>query len=151
MLSVVISDWLEKGSVVLLDRYTYSNIAYQCAKLSDTHKREELKKWILKLEFDHFGIPKPDLNIFLKVPFNFTETKLTAKRGGDDRTYLNGGNDIHESNLSFQRKVMEIYLEVAKTDDRLVVIDCSNDKDDMLKPEEIFRKIIDLIKSRNLI
>ena len=35
-------------------------------------------KWILKLEFDHFSIPRPDLNIFLDVPFAFTEKKLSG-------------------------------------------------------------------------
>jgi dTMP kinase len=146
-----ISGWLNKGSVVILDRYTYSNIAYQCAKLDDPHKREELKEWILKLEFNHFKIPEPDLNIFLKVPFSFIETQLTAKRSGDDRSYLNGGTDIHESNLIFQKKVMEIYLEVAESDNRLVVIDCSNQSDEMLLPEEIFRKVTEIIENKKLI
>ena len=27
----LIGTWLKKGKIVLLDRYTYSNIAYQCA------------------------------------------------------------------------------------------------------------------------
>ena len=148
--SDLLSGWLKEGSIVILDRYTYSNIAYQCAKVPDMLKREELKNWILKLEFDHFGIPKPDLNIFLDVPFAFTESNLTAERNGDDRNYLNGGSDIHESNLSFQRKVKEIYLEVAESDKRLVVINCSDDVDDMLTPDEIFRKIITVIKGRNL-
>jgi len=31
--SDLIKGWLDKGNIVLLDRYTYSNIAYQCAKL----------------------------------------------------------------------------------------------------------------------
>lgn len=148
--SDMVSGWLKEGNIVILDRYTYSNIAYQCAKVKDIHKREELKNWILKLEYDHFGIPKPDLNIFLDVPFGFTESNLSAERNGDDRNYLNGSSDIHESNLSFQRKVKDIYLEVAESDNRLVVINCSNDVDDMLTPDEIFRKIIAVIKSRNL-
>jgi dTMP kinase len=149
--SELISGWLKKRSIVILDRYAYSNIAYQCAKLPDAAKKEELKNWILKLEFDHFGIPEPDLNIFLDVPFAFTETKLTARRIGDDRNYLNGGDDIHESNLSFQRKVREMYLKVAETDSRLVVVNCKSDKDYMLPPADIFRKIIEIIKTRNLV
>jgi dTMP kinase len=149
--SGLISGWLNKKKIVILDRYTYSNIAYQCAKLHDTERKEDLKNWILKLEFVHFGIPKPDLNIFLDVPFAFTETKLTAKRKGEDRNYLNGGNDIHESSLIFQRKVREIYLEVAESDSRLVVVNCSNDNDSMLTPRDIFGKIIEVIKARNLV
>lgn len=149
--SGMISGWLKKGSIVILDRYTYSNIAYQCAKIHDKAGKEELKSWILNLEFDHFGIPKPDLNIFLDVPFAFTETKLSAKRSGDDRKYLNGGNDIHESNLSFQKKVKEMYLQVAETDSRLVVVECGDEKGAILPPRDIFKKIIGIIKTRNLI
>jgi dTMP kinase len=146
-----ISGWLRQGSIVILDRYTYSNIAYQCAKLRDTGEKEELKRWIMKLEFEHFGIPKPDLNIFLDVPFNFTKSKLTAKRDGDDRNYLNGVNDIHESNLSFQKNVRDMYLEVSESDSRLAVVNCSSDENIMLSPEEIFKKIIEIIRVRNLV
>ena len=149
--SEMISSWLRQGKIVLLDRYTYSNIAYQCAKLGDPFKQDELKNWILKLEFSHFAIPKPDLNIFLDVPFLFTEKKLSTGRTGEDRSYLNGGNDIHESSLDFQKKVREVYLRVSSTDDRLAVIDCSNTDGEMLSPEEIFCKIVFIMKSKSLI
>src|SRR4030043_1904699 len=49
--SELISGWLKKGKIVLLDRYTYSNIAYQCAKLKESAEQEALMKWILDLEF----------------------------------------------------------------------------------------------------
>jgi len=81
--SELIRGWLIKGSIVILDRYTYSNIAYQCAKISDIKEQEKLMKWILDLEFSHFSIPKPDLNIFLDVPFTFTEKKLSVSRTGE--------------------------------------------------------------------
>ena len=103
--SDMIARWLKSGSYVLLDRYTYSNIAYQCAKLNDPAEQDRLMDWILDLEFRHFGIPEPDLNIFLDVPFNFTENKLRSVRSGDDRSYLNGNRDIHEESLSFQKNV----------------------------------------------
>lgn len=147
----LIKGWLKGGKIVILDRYTYSNIAYQCAKLSESSRQEELKNWILKLEFEHFAIPKPDLNIFLDVPFAFTETKLTTQRSGDDRSYLNGQSDIHEGSLIFQRKVRDIYLGVAASDSRLAVVDCSGAKGGMLFPDEIFSKIIELINTRHLI
>ncbi len=119
--SGIINSWLNEGKIVLLDRYTYSNIAYQCAKLYDINARDELMKWILALEFDHFAIPKPDLNIFLDVPFSFTEKKLSDTRTGDDRSYLNGNRDIHEEDLSFQKKVRDIYYSVSQSDDRLAM------------------------------
>jgi dTMP kinase len=147
----LIISWLNKGNIVLLDRYTYSNIAYQCAKIIDSKKQDDLKNWILKLEFDHFKIPKPDLNIFLDVPFAFTENKLTAGRSGDDRNYLNGRTDIHESSLEFQRMVREIYLKVSQNDERLTVINCTGSDGGMLKAEDIFSKVIEIIKSKNLL
>lgn len=143
--SELLKKWLFDGSYVLLDRYTYSNIAYQCAKISSDEERTRLMKWILELEFGHFAIPKPDLNIFLDVPFSFTEKKLMSERSGNDRDYLNGNRDIHEESLVFQKRVRDTYLEVAENDNLLKVIDCSDGGDNMLPPDKIFESVISLI------
>lgn len=147
----MIRNWLHEGKIVLLDRYTYSNIAYQCAKVNDIDAQDKLMKWIIRLEFDHFSIPRPDLNIFLDVPFAFTQKKLSGKRTGDDRTYLNGSRDIHEENLEFQGKVREIYLRIAQSDDSLAVVNCSSSNDSMLPPDEIFAFMIQTLVKRNLL
>jgi dTMP kinase len=149
--SSMISDWLSKGNIVILDRYTYSNIAYQCAKLKDHNKQIELMNWILSLEFEHFSIPKPDLNIFLDVPFTFTEKKLTTIRSGNDRNYLNGVHDIHESSLTFQKQVRDMYLNVAGKDKRLAVVNCTDNDGGILFPEQIFERIINLIRLGNIL
>jgi dTMP kinase len=149
--SMIISNWLKQGSYVLLDRYTYSNIAYQCAKIDEPAEREKLRKWILALEFEHFKIPEPDLNIFLDVPVSFTEDKLSATRSGKDRNYLNGTSDIHEENLFFQRKVRDVYLNAARTDKRLAVVDCRDPEGRMMPAGDIFRKITGIIYQRRLI
>jgi dTMP kinase len=149
--SGIIGNWLKERKIVLLDRYTYSNIAYQCAKLHEITSQDMLMKWILSLEFNHFAIPQPDLNIFLNVPFTFTENKLLNDRTGDDRDYLRGTTDIHEESMVFQRKVRDIYLRVAQTDNRLAVIDCSNIYGAMMPPDEIFKLIVKVIADRKLI
>jgi dTMP kinase len=149
--SDLVGGWLKSGKIVLLDRYTYSNIAYQCAKTKTSDESDRLRKWIIELEFSHFAIPKPDLNIFLDVPFMFTEKKLTSGREGDDRNYLNGQADIHESSLDFQKKVRQIYLTVAESDDRLAVVDCSGEAGGMLAPDDIFKKIMNLILSKKFL
>src|ERR1035437_1330949 len=149
--SSLISNWLSEEKIVLLDRYTYSNIAYQCAKLHDVSGQDKLMNWILSLEFNHFAIPKPDLNIFLDVPFTFTENNLTKARTGNDRDYLNGTRDIHEESMVFQKKVRDIYLRVSESDDHLAVIDCSNSKGAMLTPSEIFDLIVKVFNKRKLI
>lgn len=149
--SSIINSWLTDGKIVLLDRYTYSNIAYQCAKLNEVSSQEKLMHWILSLEFNHFAIPVPDINIFLDVPFAFTEKNLTKSRTGNDRNYLNGNRDIHEESMVFQKKVREIYLRVSETDDHLAVIDCSNSNGDILEPSAIFELIIKVFNERKLI
>lgn len=146
-----IKNWLKKKKIVLLDRYTYSNIAYQCAKLEDHKSQEKLMRWILSLEFEHFGIPKPDLNIFLDVPFSFTQMKLSASRTGNDRGYLNGNSDIHEKSLNFQKRVRDIYLKVSRSEESLAVVNCCDKSGKMSTPEEISGKILKIMSDRKLI
>lgn len=142
-----IRTWLsDKNKVVIVDRYVYSNIGYQCAKIDDPEEREKLKAWILNLEYTHNGIPKPDLTLFLDVPFSFTRKKLTEEREGDDRSYLNGKQDIHEASLDLQERVRQVYLGCAAKDPAFRIISCANETDGaMLPPEEIFNKIQDEI------
>jgi dTMP kinase len=149
--SIIINNWLSEDKIVLLDRYTYSNIAYQCAKLKDKTEQDKLMRWILSLEFDHFGIPKPDINIFLDVPFAFAQKNLSGTRTGYDRNYLNGNRDIHEESMTFQKMVRDIYLRVSITDNTLTVVDCSNSQGNMLPSSEIFALIIKVLHERTLI
>lgn len=133
---------LDDGGLVLLDRYVYSNIAYQCAKIKDEEEREELRKWIFKTEYEDFALPKPDLNIFLDVPTGFVEARLASHREGADRSYLGGEKDIHEENIGFQKNVRSVYLRQCEVDENFIRIDCSDENGAMLPPDEIFRKIV---------
>lgn len=149
--AAIISRWLEEGKLVFLDRYTYSNIAYQCAKMETTGDVERLMKWILDLEFTHFAIPRPDLNLFLDVPLSFTEKKLSSGRSGKSRKYLNGNTDIHEESLNFQKKVRDIYLKTAFTTQSMAIINCMDDDGGMLSPAVISGMIIELMKEKKVI
>ncbi len=140
--AATIRRWMVEGKVVIADRYVYSNIGYQCAKIEDDAKRGELREWILNTEYQEFAIPRPDISLFLDVPFAFTERKLTMQRTGDDRSYLQGGQDIHEASLDLQRRVRNVYLESAEVDDNLVVVDCSTEEGAMASPEAIFERIM---------
>ena len=133
--------WQAEGKVVIVDRYVYSNLGYQCAKLATEEQRAKLKQWILDTEYGYYNIPRPDLSLFLDVPFAFTAKSLTEQRSGDDRAYLNGEKDIHESSLDLQQMVRNVYLEAAKSDEALQVIDCSNADGGMDTPEGIFSRI----------
>ena len=133
---------LENGGTVLLDRYVYSNIAYQCAKLPDAGAAEELREWILRTEYGQFDLPRPDLNIFLDVPISFVRESLARQRAGNDRDYLQGGLDIHEADIAFQQRVRDMYLKLAESDPSFEVVDCSGRDGSMLPPDEIFSKLL---------
>lgn len=133
--------WIADGKVVIADRYVYSNIGYQCAKITDAEARKQLKEWILHLEYEYNRIPRPDISLFLDVPFAFTVKKLTDVREGDDRDYLKGGADIHEASLSLQESVRQVYLDAAREGSDMIVVDCSDSEGKMASPEQIFRKI----------
>ena len=136
------------GATVLLDRYVYSNIAYQCAKLADTGEAETLREWILNTEFGEFDEPRPDLNIFLNVPIGFVEKNISSERKGSDRAYLHHAQDIHEADIEFQKRVRAMYLRQAEVDKGLQVVDCSDENGEMLPPDAIFAKFKALVDSR---
>ncbi|MDO5496473.1 MAG: dTMP kinase [Alistipes sp.] len=136
----LIDGWLAEGKVVICDRYAYSNIGYQCAKIADPEGRDRLAEWIFDLEYNHFAIPRPDVSLFLDVPFAFTERKLQEVRTGDDRDYLNGGKDIHEQSLELQQMVRQVYLDAATKDENMHIIDCS-EAEAMASPDVIFERV----------
>ena len=111
---------LAAGKTVLLDRYVYSNIAYQCAKLKDPADKARLRDWIFNTEYGDFQLPVPDLNLFLDVPIGFVEKSLSGNREGSDRNYLEGSKDIHESSISFQKDVRDMYVGETLRDPRFL-------------------------------
>lgn len=144
--AATIRRWIGEGKVVIVDRYVYSNIGYQCAKIAYTEERTRLREWILKTEFEEFAIPRPDLSLFLDVPFEFTAKKLTETREGDDRAYLNGSKDIHEASLDLQRRVREVYIDAAQQGNDIEVVDCSTAEGAMASPEVIFERIMHYVE-----
>jgi len=143
--SQLIQNWLSKKYVVIADRYIFSNIAYQCAKLKSKAEKIKLREWILDFEFNYYKIPQPDINIFLDVPFQFTQKNLTESRNGNDRKYLKGKNDIHEENLTFQQKVRDEYISVCNSNLNIKRLQCYNKNNEILTADKIFKKLIKLV------
>jgi dTMP kinase len=140
--SSLIRGWIDQGYQVIIDRYVYSNIAFQCAKLNTSGEKEQLRDWILRFEYEHNLLPKPDINLYLNVPFEFTKKQLNKERDGDDRAYLKGERDIHEENLDFQEKVRQVYLSLHSFVSDLELIDCIDNKGQMRSPEAISEQIV---------
>jgi dTMP kinase len=141
----LIEKWIDQDNLVILDRYVYSNIAFQGAKYIDPEEQKKLADWIMNLEYNIHQLPVPDMNIFLDVPFSFTEKLLSGDRKGADRKYLNGAEDIHENDLEFQAKVRGIYHTLCNRLDNLTILNCADEAGEMKAPDKVFESLRNLI------
>ena len=71
---------LNNGVNVILDRYVESNMGHQAGKLKTKNEKLDMMNWLEKLEYDLLELPKPDLVIFLFMPYQYT-IELRNKRG----------------------------------------------------------------------
>lgn len=144
---------MDENYVVLLDRYVYSNIAYQGAKYPiDSDENKDIRRWIYQFEFGFLKLPKPDLNIFFDVPIEIIEKRLKNNREGSDRNYLNGQKDIHEEDINFQKRVRANYIESMSNDpswdNHCKIISCIDNQNNLFNPSDLFnsyKKYIDEI------
>jgi dTMP kinase len=90
-----IKQWLAEGKIVILDRYTSANQIHQGSKIRNDAKREKFLKWLDEMEFDVFGISRPDLVVYLDVS-TATAQRLMAGRGKQDKTE----NDLEHQTAS---------------------------------------------------
>lgn len=131
-----INKLLKKGINVILDRYTYSNMAHQGCKIKNQKDRFIFFKKIDCLEFELLELPRPDIVLFLYVPY---EISYELKK------YRKETMDQHEKDEEYLKKAEKTYLELAKIYDFLI-IKCTNDNKIKTK-EEINKNILDkLIK-----
>lgn len=74
-----IKEHLENGEIVILDRYTFSNMAHQGCKGETKEDKIKIFKKIEALEFDILELPRPDEVIFLYMPQEYAQ-KLKESR-----------------------------------------------------------------------
>jgi dTMP kinase len=131
--------WLEEGKPVIANRYVASSMVYQGAKFESKSEREKFYKWLYHLEYELFGIPKPDLNIVLHVSAEIARGLITKKSG---REYLRGKSvDIHEADFAYQKRAEEVYLEIAQLfPGDFEVIECAPGGV-LLSPDAIHEKV----------
>jgi dTMP kinase len=142
---------ISENDVVILDRYVFSNLAYQGAK-GKKEDQEKIKTWIYNFEFKFLKLPYPDLSIFFDVPMDIVKERLESKREGSDRDYLQGKKDIHETDLEFQSRVRDNYLSLVGSSN-YKIIPCAKDQivdgkkiyTRVFKPDELFESYRDLL------
>lgn len=87
-------DFLNQGGLVLVDRYTTSNMVHQAGKIKDQVERKRFLDWLWDFEFNLYQLPIPDRVFFLNIPPEINQ-KLIKNR----KNKITGKQqkDIHES------------------------------------------------------
>lgn len=103
---------LKEGKIVIMDRYYYSNIAYQGATGLDI---EEIKRRNEEIA------PKPDLVILLDVD----------PKKGVERIKNRGDHPNKFEDLEYLQKVRDIFLSIK--DDNIVLVDANRELEEVKK------------------
>ena len=131
----------DKGSIIVLDRYTTSSLIYQSSVIEDKKEREDFINYIYDYEYHKLGIPEPDIVIFLHAPFEVIK-ELKSKRKQNDGIK----NDIHERDLAFMKNVSDTSTSIANKFNWSYV-ECT-EEDRMRTIEEIHEDIYKLVKKK---
>ena len=122
------------NDLVILDRYIYSNVAYNVAKLPPA-EQAELIAWIEELEFGMFELPRPDLTLLLATSTELAD-RLVGKK--DKRSYTEQTRDIHEADRDYLSRVSEVYSKLAETGgDSWLTIKPLDERGVLRRPEDI--------------
>lgn len=122
-----------KYDVVLLNRSTMANAAYQGSRVSDASQAEAFIQWIFDLEFKELQIPQPELFFIFDIPTTTSRANV-AKKG--HRDYVGDDADVYEKDLAFLEAVRKGYHLCAEIFPGTVLLSCA-EKDESMKPMEV--------------
>lgn len=137
-----IEKYINEGYIVILDRYTTSNMAHQGGKILDKDERFNTYQWIDKLEFWLLKLPKPDKTIFLHMPYEYA--KILKK----NRINI----DEHEKSEEHLKNAEEAYIELSELYN-WDKIECTKDNKIKTKEEisqEVYKIIYEDIKNAKI-
>lgn len=131
-----INELLDAGTDVILDRYVESNMAHQGGKIFDKEERLKLYKNLEDLEYGFLELPRPDLTIFLYMPY---KKEAELKKGRKEPA------DQHEVSMLHIRNAEHAYLELAELHN-YKKINCVDKKNKLRDIEDIQEEIYNIVK-----
>jgi dTMP kinase len=140
--------WLEDGYIIIANRYVSANQIHQGGKIKSAKKRAGFMKWLNKMEFEVFGIPRPDIILYLSLPIEIVMKLLKDRESSKmKRAYLKKKKDVHEADEKFMENSIKSALWLAKTQPNWTKIDCSV-KGEIFSREEIHEMIYKEVKKK---
>ncbi|HWQ58546.1 MAG TPA: hypothetical protein VN540_05955 [Clostridia bacterium] len=131
---------------LVINRFVLSNAVYQSIRDVDLGK-PDIVDWVLELEYSHFGLPRPDVNLVLSVMPEAAEENVLKK---GFREYVGARRDVYEASHTIQSRAMEKYVEIAARSPDVELVPCM-EGGALLPVETIAARMLDALKKRNLI
>ena len=119
-----ISKWLKSGYIVIANRYVSANQIHQGGKITDAKKRKDFLKWLDKMEYEVFKIPRPNVVFYLEVPIKVTQKLMQERDLKNKRQYLKKTGDVHENDLVFLENSRRSALKLIKELNNFIKISC---------------------------
>lgn len=97
-------EFYNNDGIIITDRYTQSNMIHQGSKIENKDEKKKYMDWLIDLEFEKMKIPKPDMVLFINMPFEFAQELMKNRANkitGDKK------KDIHEKNPEYMKKSYE--------------------------------------------
>jgi dTMP kinase len=138
-----LENFLADGKLVLADRYVASNLAHQGARVA-ARKLAEFLRWVERLEYEVYGLPREELVIYLRLPAEKAQ-KLVSRK--DVRSYTRRRRDLQEANLAHLRSATRIFDRLAQQGN-WATVDCMEGKSDLRQPGAIHREIMAIMQTR---
>lgn len=132
-----INKMLDNGINVILDRYVESNMGHQAGKLKTNEEKINMMEWIEQLEFNLLGLPKPDMVVFLYMPYQYA-VELRKKR--------KEAPDGAEQDIEHLKNAEETYLLMAEKYNYSIVNCVKETK--VRTIEDINNDIYELVKNK---
>ena len=92
--------------LLILDRYVASNAAYSAARVGE----DAVVQWIYDLEFERFGLPIPQLQVFLDTDVSVAGQRAVT-RAAEDGTR---SRDRYERDAGLQARTAAAYRRLAE-------------------------------------
>jgi len=144
--SAKIKSWLDSGKIILSNRYATSNMGHQAGKIKDKKDRDKFLRWLYDLEFKIFGIPEPDVVVFLYIDPGIAQ-KLALARDAKSGKVIEQRKDIHQMDINHLKSASEAYKYVAKKY-KWIKVDCNYGKKGIKEIKDIHEQVYKIVKKQ---
>lgn len=95
------TDYEDKDTLIIADRYVSSNMIHQASKIEDKEEKDKFLSWLYDFEYNLYKIPMPTVTLFLDMPPEYGRILMQNRNNKftDEKTL-----DIHESDFSYLEK-----------------------------------------------